>query len=282
MESFLQAILGLTGGVITSDGEIVDGTNAVKTLLHDVYIRGLTNEEQDAIFAEVAELAFDKVTTDLGKVDLKDLMSVIGTGVSDGRLKLWMIDASEEALVQHLGCGGEVPTDETQPTLGIYFNDVTYSKIFWYLSTTTQVSAPTKNPDGSYSYTVTTTMHNNITKGEARDDSVYVTGYSGDKRAADDMLAFVYLYAPAGGSISDIKSTGYFAEAGEGDIPFAGEMEGQMIERPLNGLGVWFGKTQMLSGESTTVTYKVTTSPKAATDELAIRQTPTLQSIAGW
>ena len=139
-----------------------------------------------------------------------------------------------------------------------------------------------RNPDGSYSYTVSTVVRNNVTKSEADDLSRYVTGSNGDKRSADDMLAFVYLYAPAGGQISDVKSTGYFTGADKQDRPAVGELEGQMIERPLGGFDVWFGLTQMQAGESTTVTYKVTTSSKAATDQLAVEQTPTLQSIAGW
>ena len=279
---FLQEVLKLLGGVTASNGETIDGTNAVKVLLHDIYNRGLKNAEQDAVFSEVAELAFDKITSDLGKAKLSGLIHAVGDGVSNGHLKVWCVESAQESLIRELGCGGEVSTDETAPALGVYFNDVTYSKMSWYLSTSTQIGAASKNPDGSYSYTVSTVMHNNITKGEASENSKYVEGSSGNKRGPDDMLTFVYLYAPAGGSISDLKSTGYFTGAERNFRPAIGELEGKMIERSLNGFDVWFGETQMLAGESVTITYKVTTSPKASTDKLAIQQTPTLQSVAGW
>lgn len=279
---FLQEVLKLTGGVTTSEGDTVDGTNAARYLLHDVYNMHEKNAEQDAIFTEVAELAFDKVVADLGKVKPGDLLQVIGKGVAEGRLKLWMVDAAQEELAWKLGCDGGVSADEAHPALGVYFNDATYSKIAWYLSSSTQVGAPTRNQDGSYSYTVTTTVRNNITKNAADSDSRYITGVNPRKRSADDMLTWMYLYPPAGGQISEVKSTGQFAGSEMMARDDAGEFVGEMIERPLDGRGVWFGLTQMQAGESTTVTYKVTTSPKAATDELAIRQTPTLQSIAGW
>lgn len=278
----LQGILGLTGGVTTSDGDTVDGTNAARFLLHDIYNTYETNADQDAVFTEVAQLAFDKVTADLGKVKPGDLLQVIGGGVADGRLKLWMADPSQEGLMQDLGCDGGVSTDETDPVLGIYFNDGTYSKIAWYLSSSTQVGAATGNPDGSYTYTVTTTVRNNITKSMAESDSKYITGVNPRKRSVDDMLTWVYLYPPAGGQIDDVSSTGHFAGSEMMERADAGEFAGEMIERPLDGRGIWFGLTQMQAGESTTITYKVTTSPKAATDQLAVQQTPTLQSVAGW
>ncbi len=57
---FLQYLLGLVGNVSLPDGTVVDGTNAAKVLMHDVYWN-YPVEESDGIFASVASAAFDKI-----------------------------------------------------------------------------------------------------------------------------------------------------------------------------------------------------------------------------
>ena len=53
---FLQYLLGLVGNVSLPDGTVVDGTNAAKVLMHDVYWN-YPVEESDGIFASVASAA---------------------------------------------------------------------------------------------------------------------------------------------------------------------------------------------------------------------------------
>ena len=58
--ALLQYILGVVGGVASPDGTIVDGSNAVKYLMNDVYWQYTSDSSmQDAIFSSVAQSVFD-------------------------------------------------------------------------------------------------------------------------------------------------------------------------------------------------------------------------------
>ncbi len=272
---FLQRILALTGGVTTSDGTVVDGTNAAQVLMNDVYLRfGDENEIQDAFFADVASQALDQILDNLGDVDLAKLLEVINNSLDDRRFYIWMANPEEEAIVAKLGAAGLTSTSETDPVAGIYFGAASGAKSFWYLDTDVQVSDGRKNADGSMSYDVTVTFTNTLTDEEASTMSWYITGEAAIKRSVSDMHLDVYLYAPAGGSISNMQTDGYFFDSGyfrdswhtqPGDDP--------MTKASYNGIEVWYGVTGINGDSSTTISYTVTTSPKASAP-LQIDMTP--------
>ena len=80
--------------------------------------------------------------------------------------------------------------------LGVYVNDDTYSKISWYTATNTQIGEGVKNPDGTTTYDVVTTITNTITPEEAATAPLYVYGNNEAKRDNTDMLDIVFFYAP--------------------------------------------------------------------------------------
>lgn len=164
-----------------------------------------------------------------------------------------------------MGLSGRLETDPAKPVLGVYFNDDTYSKISWYASASTVVGEGVKNPDGTTTYDVTTTLTNTITPEEAASAPTYVYGNNGDKREASDMLDFVFFYAPAGGSITDFQTSdgALFEDYG-------------VAEATLSGLQVLRMRTHLLAGETATFTYKVTVSADA-TEPLTVRTTPLAQ-----
>ena len=96
----------------------------------------------------------------------------------------------------------------------------------------------------------------------------YITGYNTAKRNRSDMIDKVYLFAPAGGSISDVTIDGY--------VP----SEYPLKEGTYNGNQVWYVTLQTSGLETSTITYNVTTAANAA--DLTVRQTPTAQEVAGW
>lgn len=83
------------------------------------------------------------------------------------------------------------------------------------------------------------------------------------------MATVVDLYAPAGGTITDLES-----EAGQ----MANE---QFSETTVDGHDVWRGVVILDPERREVLTYKVTTSTKA-TSQLTIDSTPTLLEVAGW
>lgn len=279
---FLQSLLKLTGGVTLANGDTVDGSNAAAYLLHDVYWKYAVDSDMDAVFADAAGLAFQQVMRGIGKADMKSLMKTLDSSVKDHRLQLYFTNADEQAAAELLGATGTLSKDETTPVLGTYVNDVTYSKIDWYLSLGTVVGPETANADGSKTYTVTTTLRNNFSPDEASVAPQYVTGYSGFKRDLSDMLTKVYIVAPAGGRIENM--------AVDGDIildpmynPEIASMNSSTNLNPdtYEGLQVYYGEVGIEGDQAATITYTVTTSPKA-TSALTVRSTPTLQQIAGW
>lgn len=261
---FLQRLLALTGGFTSTDGTVVDGSNAAWLLLSNTYWRyGNNASAQDAYFASVAAQAFETIMSNLGGVGFTDLLDVFGQSAADGRLLVWMANESEESLMSSLGLAGEIGSDPTQPQLGVYFDDATWSKISWYLSAYTQIGEGASNDDGSVSYTVTTTMTNTMTPDEAAAAPEYISGYNPQKDEKSDMLTYVYLFAPAGGAISDVSVEG------SGSV-------GAFTSASAYDLAMQYALTSLKSGESVTITYTVTTAPDAESP-LTLRTTPLAQ-----
>lgn len=259
---FLQSLLGLTGGVTTSDGTVVDGTNAAEILLNKIYF--LDPELQDPFFGEVAGLALQNVMNNLGSVSMKDLATTVRDGVKQGRLLLYMNDATEESAIDVMGADGQVNQDPTQPQTGFYVYDKTGSKLDWYLDLRSQVSEPTTNADGSKSYNVTVTLGNTTTLEQMQNElSDYIVGVTPQVHHYS-MITSYLIMAPAGGSISNLQVS-------------SDEVNAQQ-EASLYGNDVWAGYVNIYPSSTATFTYTVTTSPQAQTD-LTVWTTPTGRSF---
>lgn len=262
----LQKLLTLTGG-IEVDGHSIDGSNAAKALLNDAY-NEMPIDQTDQFFSDVASQAFDHVMGSLGSISLPDLAQTLGDAVGEQHLFAWMANADEQALVEKAGAAGTLGNDSANPQLGVFISDDTYSKKSWFFSTDTQVSDGTANADGTTTYHVTTTLTNHLTANEADNSASYITGCNIDRRDNTDMVMWIYLVAPAGGSISDVSQEG-------GDVALQ-----DFTELPYNGLSVTFANPRIDGGETMTVTYAVTCAAGAA--PMTVRTTPTAQSVAGW
>lgn len=262
----LQKLLTLTGG-IEVDGHSIDGSNAAKALLNDAY-NEMPIDQTDQFFSNVASRAFDHVMGNLGSISLPDLAQTLGDAVGEQHLFTWMANTDEQALVEKAGAAGTLGNDSANPQLGVFISDDTYSKKSWFFSTDTQVSDGTTNADGTTTYHVTTTLTNHLTADEADNSASYITGYNLDRRDNTDMVMWIYLVAPAGGSISNVSQEG-------GDVALQ-----DFTELPYNGLSVTFANPRIDGGETMTVTYAVTCAAGAA--PMTVRTTPTAQSVAGW
>lgn len=262
---FLQYMLGIVGGTQLPDGTVVDGSNAAKVLLHDVYWN-YPVEEQDAIFAAVAGSAFNKIVDELGSSDITKIAAAIEKGASEGRILMYSRNDDEEKAAKALGISGALQTDTSEaPILGVYVNNYSYSKMDWFLDKRTSIDSAVENADGSTTYRVTTTLKNTMTPQEKAEMPGYFQGHNGISQDIDDEVLRLYLYAPAGGSISDIKTSG------------SGSIE--MNEATHDGLKVAWGGVHMLLGQDIKVEYTVTTSKDSGHKELKVRTTPTAQTF---
>lgn len=262
---FLQYMLGVVGGTQLPDGTVVNGSNAAKVLLHDIYWN-YPVEEQDAIFAAVAGSAFNKIVDELGSSDITKIAAAIEKGASEGRILMYSRNDDEEKAAKALGISGALQTDTSEaPILGVYVNNYSYSKMDWFLDKRVTIDSSVENADGSTTYRVTTSLKNTMTPQEKAEMPGYFQGHNGISQDIDDEVLRLYLYAPAGGSISDIKTSG------------SGSIE--MNEATHDGLKVAWGGVHMLLGQDIKVEYTVTTSKDSGHKELKVRTTPTAQTF---
>lgn len=261
---FLQYLLGLVGNVSLPDGTVVDGTNAAKVLMHDVYWN-YPVEESDGIFASVASAAFDKILGGIGDVDVTKLVGAFERGAEEGRLIAWMRNDDEQNAIKETGIDASLPDPDdpsADPVAGVYYNNLSFSKLDWYLNADTQIGQGVKNGDGTCSYRITVTLTNIMTQEEAGKLPDYVAASAPDA-ARDDERLNVSLFAPTGGNISDLTVEG--TQFGLGAATW-------------HGIPFYSGTVDLHAGETTTITYTLTTSAEAGDKPLALRQTPTCQA----
>lgn len=261
---FLQYLLGLVGNVSLPDGTVVDGTNAAKVLMHDVYWN-YPVEESDGIFASVASAAFDKILGGIGDVDVTKLVGAFERGAEEGRLIAWMRNDDEQNAIKETGIDASLPDSDdpsADPVAGVYFNNLSFSKLDWYLNADTQIGQGVKNGDGTCSYRITVTLTNIMTQEEAGKLPDYVAASAPDA-ARDDERLNVSVFAPTGGNISDLTVEG--TQFGLGAATW-------------HGIPFYSGTVDLHAGETTTITYTLTTSAEVGDKPLTLRQTPTCQA----
>ncbi len=261
---FLQYLLGLVGNVSLPDGTVVDGTNAAKVLMHDVYWN-YPVEESDGIFASVASAAFDKILGGIGDVDVTKLVGAFERGAEEGRLIAWMRNDDEQNAIKEMNIDASLPDPDDpseDPVAGVYFNNLSFSKLDWYLNVDTQIGQGIKNGDGTCSYRITVTLTNIMTQEEAGKLPDYVAASAPDA-ARDDERLNVSLFAPTGGNITDLTVEG--TQFGLGAATW-------------HGIPFYSGTVDLHAGETTTITYTLTTSAEAGDKPLTLRQTPTCQA----
>lgn len=270
---FLQRMLALSGGVTTSDGTVIDGTNAAEALLSQVYwdygFSGFSGHvAEDEFFVEVASLSAHQLMNSLGDMPVTDFYQTLVDSADDRRLQVWLEREEEERLMEDLGFAALLPTDPARPVLMTLANDDTWSKIDWYLKLDTTLSEPRQNDDGSRTYDVTTVLSNTMTYDEAYAAPEYVVGTNPYKRSAGDMITTMYFFAPAGGSIHDVwcdydEVEAYPLSAAESD-DFTGT---------CYGLQYWLRCVRTYPESSTTFTYQITV-PAEAEGDPVVRTSP--------
>ena len=266
---FLQSVLNVVGAVTTEDGTVVDGGNAADILIHQAYSLRKEGKNEDDLFAEVAKLSFEKVTTSLNSEALPALIDVAHKGAEDGRLLAWMSREDEQEVVEKLGASGEVPSDAASPQLGVYLTDWGWSKIGWWLDLRTDVGEPTENADGTSSYGVTTTLHNVLTPEEALAEPSYVLTHNLEQASSSSaILDLVILLAPEGGSITNLAVDGNPVAEGR-DERWDHESHGT-----LYGKDAWQTIVDVPAQETVAITYTVTV-PAEAKEPLRVHMTPT-------
>lgn len=266
--SVVQDILKLAGPITLSDGTTMDGTNATKVLEHDLYWKYMGTDEEavknsdliDALFAEAAAKAMEKLFDNIGSGGMTELVKTIFADMETREFMVWLTDEQEQAKLEALNCSGGLGGSIADPELGIYVSIMTPSKLGWYLDADTQLGTPVENADGSVTYPVTTTVSNALTQQESSQGSNYIIGrtsYYGYPEG--DIHPWVYFVAPAGGTITDLQD----------------DAQATVISDIYDDVEVYRAITALNVGEKATFTYNVTVAA-GAQGPLRVTGTPLL------
>lgn len=255
---FLQNMLKVSGGVTLQDGVTLDGTNAAQYLLSQVYADKPV-DQQDEYFSAAAAASFTRIMSHSG--DAKAFLKALTTSVGQGHMKVWSAHEDEQELLVDTPISGALKTDASTPELGVYFSDITQSKMDWYLKRKVSMTFDGTAADGSDQYTVHVKLTNMMTSDQVASTPRYVLGDGLEGIPAGGIKTAMYAYAPAGGRLVDWK-----ASDGSG-------YDGVVVHDTLT-VGV---KTVLLApGESYECTMHVRTAPGVRTP-LALTQTPQIE-----
>ena len=255
---FLQNMLKVSGGVTLQDGVTLDGTNAAQYLLSQVYADKPV-DQQDEYFSAAAAASFTRIMSHSG--DAKAFLKALTTSVGQGHMKVWSAHEDEQELLVDTPISGALKTDASTPELGVYFSDITQSKMDWYLKRKVSMTFDGTAADGSDQYTVHVKLTNMMTSDQVASTPRYVLGDGLEGIPAGGIKTAMYAYAPAGGRLVDWK-----ASDGSG-------YDGVVVHDTLT-VGV---KTVLLvPGESYECTMHVQTAPGVRTP-LALTQTPQIE-----
>lgn len=207
----LSRILVATGPITVGDTTL-DESNAVKVLLSDVYERWDAYTPagavaSDAFFAATAVQIFDKIAS--GDFELKDMAWAIAESVETGSTMAWMADEAVQSTLAGSGrIAGILPTDNHEhTTLGVYFRDVSASKIDYYMES--QVDAAMTCDNGTATLSVEATLHLDISQSDADALPAYVKSF---RNGSTYFSTQVFMYAPPGMVLTDTSVDGEWVE----------------------------------------------------------------------
>lgn len=270
---FLQYLLQAVGGVDTSFGVKVDGSNAAAVMLNQSLFWWDPGKCDD-FYREVANKAMDKVFGNLDDLDLSAFLSAISKAADEGRCLVWVRDEIIEQALKEADFAGELAHDPTAPEVGVYVSDGSVSKLSFYLGMDTELGEPTTNSDGSLSYPIKVTLKNNF------DPSAYssVPGYievQTPGRTKLDLAEWFTIIAPEGGRVEDLHVE-------TKDSPKEGPLYSEWKNTQYQGLDVWGATLRINAQESIEITCTVVTSPEVS-ELLTVRKTPLMPpDIAYW
>lgn len=260
----VQRLLDAMGEEITLfDGTTMDGSNACRVLQYDLYYKYCGSERVqngqvilDQLFADAAKKISSLLTEHLDAETAAKYLDVMRESLNDRTLMLWMKDKTEQGLIRKLGWDGGLNADPEKPKAGVYVNCIIASKMGTFLEMDTSAGERTLNSDGSYTYPITVTFRNSMTKEEVSRASTYITGGSNG-----NFLGSAYFFAPASGTIDHFSSDSVIS----------------VRKETYHDLQLGFLQSLYVTpGSSLTITYDVTTAPGVEA-ELSFSKTPTIQ-----
>lgn len=213
----ISRLIAITEPLKLSNGKKLDEQYSMKYLQRDIYFQYFknsyskktgyysANKKTDALFAEAANKTVNNVMSKLDIKSVKEIFDVLKKSSEDRVFMMWMRDAEAQKTVKALGYSGSLNFDEKKPEIGVYYSIFDANKLGIYVDLNVTVGEGTKNDNGTITYPVTVKLKNSIDKTSQKEGegNPYLTSNSGGTA----MRSLLYFFAPAGGSLSNFKST---------------------------------------------------------------------------
>ena len=258
---FLQKMVAINGQVTLSDGRVLTGDNTAEFLLNTVY-KEYPESMQDQYFTEVATQSISAMFSNINLTKLTQVGQAMSSLAQGRHFSMYSFDEATENSLKSAGFTASTPDDEANPKIGVYITEQNPSKMDWYVHRTTKITRSSCNGDGSQPYHVEYTLNNTLTSSALATLPDYIAGGIQVPSLARGMAAEkMLIYAPAGGSIANITTSG------NGTVSVAPK------QTTMNGKTVTTTLALLNPGKSLTYSFDVTTSSKATTD-LGVDQTP--------
>ncbi|NEN05454.1 DUF4012 domain-containing protein [Diaminobutyricibacter tongyongensis] len=193
----LSHFLAVTGPVPLIDGTQLTSANAVQTLLFGLY------EKHDAATVDLINQAVaGSVMSKLldGGIDPKALASFVATASKEHRILLWSSNKAEQAVIEKSSFYGAPPkSTATTDAFGVYFRDMTPSKMAYFLKQNVDLSQATCKAGGPTDVRITVKLTNTAAADAGATLPRYVTVADGHIRLG------VTAYSPHGYKVAAIK-----------------------------------------------------------------------------
>jgi hypothetical protein len=211
----LAGLLKATGPVQLPHGGPLTASNAVSLLLSHVYQNIQDPQQEDAFFAQAANAVFTALSA--GQGDARATVKALADAAGAGRLTVWSRHADEEGLLAGTELEGAMPATERpeSPTIGVFLNDGTASKLDYYLREDVTVASAASCPAGRIGFHVLVTLTSNV-PANAKGLPAYVTGQPTAGAALGTIGTQVVVSAPVGGAIESVTIGGVPSPLGTG------------------------------------------------------------------
>jgi hypothetical protein len=196
----LSYMLRASGPITLPDGTQLTSDNAVDLLMSDIYFRITDPVAQNEFFTKATLAVFQQLLSGTG--DAGEMVAALAQAGGEHRLLAWSAHAAEQKRLAGTVLEGRLPrTEPHRPTIGVFFNEGTSSKLSYYLRAAADVTGGRCRDDGLRELQLDLTLSSTApTDGLSEYIAGSVHPYV--------MEPVVYLAAPLRGGLVDVSVDG--------------------------------------------------------------------------
>jgi hypothetical protein len=208
----LSYLLRSTGPVSVPGGPTLTLENAVRVLLSETYSEDISPVEQNRYFAAAARSVFQAIMQ--RPIDPAGMLADLSKAAGERRLLVWSADAAEQRSLTDTMLGGQLPlSDGARPTVGVFLNDGSASKLGYYLTHTAELAVLDGCPAaGRRKLGLRVTLGSTAPR-TGLSPYVLASETSGDPYTLRTMVS---VYSSTGGTVVGVKLDGTAANFGSG------------------------------------------------------------------